>query len=171
MKKRIVLLLLVLIFLGLGGYFYYEQFLKPQVVHYHAGFQVYVDGKLQDFSGLKYMHVVPCTTDDHKAEVDEQEEKAHLHDFVGEVAHVHRSNATWGDLFTNIKFRVDSSKSVVAYVNGEKVDGILHYPIKAYDSLVLFIGKHGDVEEYLKKAVKKEYVQKVEKKSDGCGES
>ncbi len=154
---------------GAAGYSYYKNFVKPKVVHFHAGFKVYVDGKLQDFSDLKYMHVEPCTTKNAHIDVDEQEMKAHLHDFVGDVAHVHRSNAVWGDLFQNIKFAIDHSKPVLAYINGGKVDDVLHHPIRPYDSLVLIIGKHRDIGSYLKNAVKKDHIVLVEKKSETCG--
>lgn len=167
--KKILLLLLILIGIGVGGYFYYLNFFKVRQVHYHAGFRVYVDGKAQDFSDLKYMHVLPCTTDEGNKAEDEQMEKAHLHDFVGDVVHVHRSNAVWGDLFRNIKFAIDTSKPITAYINGKKVDDISSYPIRPYDSLVLLIGKHGDAADYLKSAVEKDHIAEIEKKSENCG--
>ena len=41
---------------------------------------------------------------------DKQLEKAHLHDLIGTVAHIHRENATWRDLFKNIGYSVSSKK-------------------------------------------------------------
>ena len=35
-------------------------------VHYHAGFQVYIDNKLQDFAKLKYMSIKPCGIEEHE---------------------------------------------------------------------------------------------------------
>jgi hypothetical protein len=167
--KKILLIVLILIGLGIGGYFYYVNFFKQKEVHYHAGFRVYVDGKQVDFTALKYMSVAPCTTEGAKLPEDDQEEKAHLHDFVGDVVHVERSNAVWGDLFKNIKYPVDTSKPIVAYINGRKVDNILHYPIRPYDSLILLIGKHGSPSDYLKNAVTRAHIVEVEKKSEACG--
>ncbi len=170
MKKISIGIALCLIIIAVAGYYILTQtLLKPKPVHYHAGFQVYVDDKLQDFSDFKYMHEKPCTlngkpVDDHD---DEQIEKAHLHDQIGDVVHVHRSGATWGDLFINLKYPLDE-KQVVAYVHGVKADNILKQTIKSYDSLVLFIGKHTDDKKYLEKAVTKDYIQKVEKKSEFC---
>lgn len=170
MKKLIGAVLIIMI-LGIGGYYYYLSFLKPKEVHYHAGFRVYVDGKLRDFTDFKYMHIDPCTTKGTQLPENDQEEKAHLHDFIGDVVHVHRSNAVWGDLFKNIKFNIDTTKSIDAYINGKKVSGILKYPINPYDSLILLIGKHGNPADYLKNVVKKEHMLKVEKMSETCGGS
>lgn len=135
--------------------------------HYHAGFQVYVNNKLQNFSGLKYMHLKPCGEEDEHKE-DEQLEKAHLHNQVGDIVHVHRGNAYWKDLFKNIKFKIDSSKPIEGYVNGIKVENILNHQIKANDSVLIIIGKKVDLKTYLKQAVKKEYIKKVEKEGESC---
>ncbi len=167
--KKILLLLLILAGFGVAGYFYYVNFYKVEQVHNHAGFRVYVDGKAQDFSDLKYMKVEPCTTDDGNVVEDDQMEKAHLHDFVGDVVHVHRSNAVWGDLFKNIKFTIVTSKPIVAYINGKKVNDILSFPIRPYDSLILLIGKHENTAKYLKNSVKKDHILKAENKSENCG--
>lgn len=167
--KKILVVLIIIILLSIGGYFYYLNFLKPKEVHFHAGFQVYVNGKLQDFSDLKYMHIDPCTTKKNTIPEDEQEEKAHLHDFVGDVVHVHRDNAVWQDLFTNIKYKIDKTKPIEGYINGKKTEGILHKPIHPYDIMLLLIGKHGNINYYLKNSVKKNHILKIEKKSESCG--
>lgn len=182
--RKVILAILILLLAGAGGYFYYRNFVKPKAVHFHAGFKVYVDGKLMDFSDIKYMNIEPCKEHEGEFETrlrsvmqnfgeakeDEQIEKAHLHDFVGDIVHVHRSNAVWGDLFQNIKFRIDSSKPMLVYINGRIVDDVLDYSIHAYDSLVLIIGKHNrDIGNYLKTAVKKEHIEQTEKKSETCG--
>lgn len=143
---------------------------KEKEVHLHAGFQVYVDGKLQDFSDIKYMHIEPCSTDSHKEEnEDEQIEKAHLHDNVGNVVHVHREASMWNDLFTNINYPI--SKDFVGYVNGERVDDILNQPITQYESVVFFEGNTDNVEKKLETRVTKEHIQTVEKQGESCGSS
>lgn len=142
---------------------------SPEEIHYHAGFQVYKDNILQDYSDFKYMKVEPCSLDSHEdtSPEEEQLEKAHLHDGIGDVVHVHRKNAIWADLFTNINVEIDSD--VVGYVNGEKVDDILSYPIKAYDSIVILEGKNTDIDKKLKGAVTKEHIVETEQKSESCG--
>ncbi len=167
--KRILFLCLVIAGVIAFGYWYYIAFVQINVVHYHGGFQVYERGRLVDFSDVRYMHLEPCTTHDSGVMKDEQEEKAHLHDLVGDVVHVHRSSARWGDLFKNLKYSVDMSRPIAAYVNGRKVENILNYPIKSYDSLVLLIGENEDTAVYLKGAVKKDYIMKNEGRSEDCG--
>lgn len=138
-------------------------------VHFHAGFQVYKDDVLQDYSGLEYMHVKPCGEDEHSglSAEEEQIEKAHLHDNNGNVVHVHREGVVWGDLFRNMKVEVNPQE---VYVNGRIFEGnFLDYPIKAFDSIVIFEGENTGVEEKLVNAVTKEYIVQAEKKSENCG--
>jgi hypothetical protein len=115
------------------------------------------------------MHTKPCgkTVPTHVDPEEEQIEKAHLHDYVGDVVHVHRTGATWGDLFTNIKYPLNYAE-ITAYINGQKIANLQKYPIRPYDSLVVFIGKN-DERVGLSRAVKRSHVQQVEKKSDNCG--
>lgn len=167
MKNKLVLLSGVILIFVLGAIFSTKFFPKREI-HYHAGFQIYLDGKLQDFSNAKYMSIKLCEEEKKEHEKDEQLEKAHLHDGVGDVVHVEAEDAKWLDLFKNIKYKIGPSKRVEGYVNGKKVENILDYPIKAYDSAVIFIGKVDHREERLKQSVKKEYIKKVEKKSESC---
>lgn len=168
MKKIIAgsVVLLVLIF---TAFFLQKNVIKPKPIHIHAGFQVYKDDKLLDFSDFKYMHEAPCTVDGkplEDAHVDEQLEKAHLHDHTGDVVHVHRKDALWNDLFANIKYPID--EKAVVYIDGKRVNNFLDLEIKPYTSTVIFIGNHSDDQKYLKDAVEKEYIQKIEKKSETC---
>lgn len=143
--------------------------LKPKHVHIHAGFQVYKDSKLQDFSDFKYMHEMPCTVNGKPVEgqKDEQMEKAHLHDRTGDVVHVHRDNAKWRDLFTNIKYSIDE-KNLTAYINGKVTINFLDQRIGPYQSVVIFLGKNDNEKDLLKKVVKKDRIQQVERKSENC---
>src|SRR3972149_3622903 len=114
MKQKTIIFLLLFVFVILVGslFAYFKLFKKAKDVHYHAGFQVYVDGKLQDFSGAK-----------------------------------------WKDLFQNINFNISDKKQITGYVNRKKIENILDYPIKSYDSVVIFIGKAD--EKLLKNSVTK----------------
>ncbi len=142
---------------------------KDSEVHYHAGFQVYIDDELQDFSDVKFMHIEPCSEEEHEEETEEhkQIELAHLHDGVGDVVHVHRNGATWGDLFRNINFSV--SENVAAYVNGEPVENFLSYPIASYDSVIIIQGEINDLNKKLESAVTREHMIEAEAKSETCG--
>lgn len=141
-------------------------------IHYHAGFQVYIDGELQDFSGNEYMHETPCTVDGKPVEnnehADEQLEKAHLHDHTGDVMHVHRERAVWGDLFANIKYNFPDGKEIRIFAHGKEIEDLNDYPIIPNDSVVILVGEHESPDEYLENSVTLERIKEVEKKSETC---
>ena len=165
-KKLIIAVLLVL---SVGGIIFLKESISKKEIHFHAGFQVYKDDALLDFSDFKYMKVEPCSTSEHKELSAEEEEleKAHLHDNVGDVVHVHRENVVWGDLFKNIKTEIDSNAR--AYLNGKETENFLAEPIKAYDSIAIFEGNNTNIEEKLKNSVSKEHVVETESRSENCG--
>jgi hypothetical protein len=171
MKKWILRIAVVLVvaIIALAGVKEYKALTTPQKTHYHAGFVVFDNNKKIDFSKAKYMSVSPCTL--HETEDDSpeaiQHDKAHLHDYVGDVVHVERTGAKWGDLFVNINYPIDFSK-VTAYLNGQQVQNIQDQPIKTFDSVVFFIGKN-DVQKDLKQAVTKAHIEEEGKKSEDCG--
>lgn len=136
----------------LGGVLLYRLWGQQKDVHYHAGFVVYVNGEKQDYSDWQYMHWELCTDGQDQHE-DEQIEKAHLHDGVGDVVHVHRSGAKWGDLFDNIGVRL-----------AEEPD-ILQQEIVPNSSVVITIGATVENPKY----VTIERVREVEAKSELCG--
>lgn len=137
-------------------------------VHYHAGFRVYRDDQLQDYSGYQYMNYTPCSEHDKKkSAAAEQIEKAHLHDGVGDVVHVHREGAVWGDLFKNIKAELPDNETVVGYIDGQRVEEIKTEPIEPYTTAVILIGmseasRSGE-------RVAKDHIEEVERKSELCG--
>jgi hypothetical protein len=151
---------------------------QPDEVHYHAGFQIYLDDQLVDLTDLKYMHLKPCTTEDH-AHDEAEDETVHMHNGVPDVIHIHAEGKTWKDVAEYInemgglgfteETLLTSSRSVEAYVNGEKVDDILSYPVKAYDSVVVFIGKATDKETKIANRVTLEHMKEVEASTEGCG--
>lgn len=169
-RSLVLIALFVLTILLMGLFIYTQKFKKNIKVHYHAGFQVYVDGKLQDFSDLKYMFIKPCGKEKSDKKENEQLEKAHLHDQVGDVVHVEAQGAKWGDLFGNINFKIDNNKQLKSYIKGKEVRNILDFPIKPYDSIVIFIGNVENKDEKLKKQVTRKRIEEVEKKSETCGD-
>lgn len=147
----------------------------PEGVHYHAGFQVYVDNELQDFSDLKYMNTQPCGTheEEHATPEEEQMEKAHLHDNIGDVVHVHRPAAAWRDLFTNMGYEIDDT-NLELYVNGDKVEyvqskNLLDHSITPYESVIFFVGENDDIAGKLAGAVTREHIEQTEQRSENCG--
>lgn len=166
-KLRLFGVIIVIVLLSSGIFYFQSRKSVPQKVHYHAGFLVYVDGKLQDFSGLRYMNEEFCRlTPKELTSYDIQKEKAHLHDGVGDVVHVHREGAVWMDLFKNIGFIIPNSKTIRGYLNGKLIENILNQPIKPYDSVVIVIGSEKRVN--LENYVSREHIKKIEKKSEGC---
>ena len=144
---------------------------KETAIHYHGGFVVFKGGQKVDFSGDQYMHIAPCTTKETaQTPAEIQLDKAHLHDNVGDVVHIHEPGAVWGDLFTNLKYLVEPAASTSAYLNGVKAENITLQPIKPYYSLVLLIGaQYQPPEYYLNQAVIKDHILKVEQTSENCG--
>lgn len=148
-----------------------EEEVKKDEVHYHAGFRVYKNNILEDYSGLEYMAVEPCTEnekgEDSESPEHEQIEKAHLHDGIGDVVHVERAGSVWRDLFTNMK--VEITTDAISYLNGVETENFLDLPIKTYDSLVIFEGENTDMVEKLKAAVTKDHIIETEQRSENCG--
>jgi hypothetical protein len=173
MKKWIIRLVVIILVAGiaLAGVRFYKSMTIPQKTHYHAGFVVFANNKKVDFSSAKYMSVSPCTLksndDDDMSPGDIQREKAHLHDYVGDVVHVERTGAKWGDLFTNLHYPVDNS-TATAYINGQRVQDFQNTPIRVEDSIVIFMGKN-DMAHDLKQAVTKTHIREAAKKSEDCG--
>ena len=173
MKKWIIRIAVIIIvaIVALVGIKAYKALTTPQKTHYHAGFVVFNNDKKIDFSKPKYMSISPCIL--HGNETDDESpssiqlDKAHLHDFVGDVVHVERTGGTWKDLFTNIHYPMDYSK-VTAYVNGKQVQNIQDQPIIKDDSVVFFIGKN-NIQKDLKQAVTVSHIEWEGKHSVECG--
>ena len=138
-------------------------------IHYHAGFQVYKDNELVDFTDSKYMNFRPCSEgEDHHdlSPEEEQIEKAHLHDNIGDVVHVHLDGAIWQDLFTNIDYELGE---IEGYLNGERVENVLELPIEEYDSVVIFEGDNADIDGKIENRIEKEWIIEVGNMSESCG--
>lgn len=166
MFNKIALAISILVIFVLGFFVYRKYFILTDI-HYHAGFRVFVDGTLQDFSGPEYMSLTPCSNEG--VQEDEQHEKAHLHDRNGHVVHVHRDGAVWRDLFVNINYPIEEKKPFVAYVNGKRISNLLDEPIQPYDTAIVLIGRSGNHAPYLKQAVTRKEIEEAEKKSENCG--
>ncbi|HLD03245.1 MAG TPA: hypothetical protein VJC17_00565 [Candidatus Dojkabacteria bacterium] len=136
-------------------------------VHFHAAFLVYENNNLKDFSEFKYMHISRCSEDlEHVAE-DPQLEKAHLHDNIGNIVHVHRKNATWGDLFFNIRY--DLPQNIMANVNGIPAENILERKIQPYDRILIYYGEITEITQKLTQVPDIEEMRKAEARSESCG--
>lgn len=167
MKSWVPYFLLVdaILFAAVGWFFFFRNSSPPEEkIHYHAGFQVYKDNTLVDFSDLQYMNLRPCGVSSEKE--DPQIEKAHLHDGVGDVVHVHRSDALWKDLFQNIKYDISGAE---AWKDGQKQENFLTQSIQPNESIVFFLGSNDKKEEKVNNRVTLEKIKQVEQQSESCG--
>jgi len=170
MIKKIIysILILVLVMATVFAYFKTKKAVPAKPIHFHAGFIVFDNGKKVDLSAAKYMTIEPCKVDttETPTATEIQHDKAHLHDGVGDVVHVHVKGSVWGDLFTNIDYPLDYSK-VTTFINGQEVQNIKDTPIKAYDSVVMFVGTVD--QKLLPQAVTIDHIKEVESTSETCG--
>ena len=138
--------------------------------HIHAGFVVYNEGELVDFSADRYMNFSTCGTNEEDLTPEQiQMEKGHLHDNDGDVVHVHREGGTWRDLFANIGYEIPEAPLPVTFLNGQSVPMLLDEEIEDLDTAVFIIGTSDNVEEMLNSAVTEDRIIEVSQKSESCG--
>lgn len=167
-KYRLVLLSGISILVCIILFIIVKYTFFPAQIHYHAGFLVYLDGKLIDFSKNQYMTQDYCKLESEKLTPAQiQIDKAHLHDNIGDVVHIHAPGARWKDLFYNLKFTFPASRKISGYIKGQEVPNILDQPITPYESVIITIGSSKGVN--LTKYVTKKQIREVEKISESCG--
>ena len=181
MKKKLIissLLFFAVVVSALGFYFQNKESKEAEHVHLHAGFQVYIDGVKQNYTDFEFMSMSPCSTEPKELTPEEKQmEKAHLHDQVGDVVHVHTKGATWGDLFDNLNVTFDKNKEIQAYnepfdsTQGELVtiNNVLDKEINPYESIIIVVGDQSKVEEYKQNFVSRGRIEETEKRSELCG--
>ena len=135
-------------------------FQQPQDTHFHANFEIYINGNKIDLSKDKYMEpVFSCSVNEQK---DKQpSERVHMHLNNGGLIHIHDQHVTWGDFFSNIGYSVsqsnivddsnniykaDGDNKLVYILNGVKSDSIATLYINSEDKLLIYYGKQSDSE-------------------------
>ncbi len=169
-KLFIIVIAVILVIVGIASYFIYHR-LQPQAkIHYHAGFAVFNNNQKIDFSNIKYMYEKPCTLTGKATETDSnnQLEKAHLHDQVGDVVHIEQAGALWKDLFTNIKYPLDYAKTQ-GYINHIKITNYQNQAIHNNDVLVVFQGSN-NISKDLPQEPTVAYIDRMAKKSTSCSD-
>lgn len=73
---------------------------QPVQVHYHANFAVYINGQREQFSGPQFYQEVAICSSTNSITIPQQ--RAHMHDNVNSVVHVHDHATTWGQFFENL---------------------------------------------------------------------
>lgn len=67
--------------------------------HYHANFAVYLNGQREQFKGPQYYEEVAACTAHGPIQ---PAQRAHMHDNINSVIHVHDDGVTWQQFFNNI---------------------------------------------------------------------
>lgn len=140
-------------------------------VHFHAGFKVYVNGKVQDYSANKYMHLSPCSlVEPTEEEKQLPSERIHLHDNFGDVAHIHADHVTWRELFISLKITdIIDEDNASYYVNGERIEDLLDKQVEEYESVEFIFGKEPAAEMRSLNQVTKERILNAESIVESCG--
>lgn len=169
-SRQLLLGIIVLVLLAGGWWWRSREVQAPAPeYHVHAIFIVYRDNVKLDFSGVQYMHIKPCTEDEVEETLtpaEEQQDRAHMHDNIGDVVHVHRRGADWQDLLTNISF--DFNAPVTGYRNGQPVSAILQTEIRENDRVLILVGNNTDIETKLQALPSLEYLQDSIAKGESC---
>lgn len=127
--------------------------------HYHANFAVFVDGERVNLAEERYMEDVErCKLD--PTAVDPVD-RAHLHQLVHDVVHVHHKGVTWGHFFTNIGWTLgddflfqdtgerhvaEGDRTLKFFLNGEPVGSIRNRVIETRDRLLISFGTESAAE-------------------------
>lgn len=137
----------VVVILGIRFFTY-----KPEHVHYHANFQVFINGQREPFSDPSYYEEsgASCSL----AEKMTPQERAHMHDNFNDVIHVHDHAVTWGQFFTNLGWLVDAKvietpsqmllpiagHKISFILNGQSTDNVSNRVIGDQDKLLVDYG-------------------------------
>lgn len=123
----------------------------PKHTHYHANWNVWVNDQQETFNDPSfYQEVASCSVHD-EADI---KHRAHLHDEVYDVVHVHAEGVTWGQFMENINsaaqpgyLRIhnsiyeNSDGNKVTYVlNGKQLDSLNGLIIGDQDKLLINYG-------------------------------
>jgi len=127
---------------------------KPDAVHYHANFAVYINGQREQFKSPRYYEETAgpsCSSEEHS---DDPAERAHMHMPVNDVVHVHDHAVTWGIFFQNLGWALgndyihtvdqyypaDPQHQLTFILNGKKINGAANRVIGDEDKLLINYG-------------------------------
>ena len=130
---------------------------NPERVHYHANFDVFINGKREKFASPMYYEEEGGGSGCAETAITPTE-RAHMHDNVGDVVHVEDHAVTWGNFFQNLRWVVndkqiqtpdgtylaDDTHKITFIVNGHEVQDITSELIQDKDRLLVDFGDTGD---------------------------
>lgn len=156
----------------------------PEHVHYHANFQVFINGQREQFADPALYEESAATCSEER--VMTPGERAHMHDNINDVVHVEDHAVTWGQFFTNLGWVIDTKvietpsqtllpdndHKISFMLNGQTMDNISNHVIGDQDKLLVDYGDNSQ-------AVRAEYAAisnkalKYDKSADpkSCGSS
>ena len=125
---------------------------KPDRVHYHANFAVFINGQQEQFKDDFYYEEVGAACVSTKDITPH--DRAHMHEHEAGLIHVHDRAVTWGNFFQNIGWDVnpffvktpkqvylaDDSHKVTFMLNGQVVPNAENLVIGDKDQLVVDFG-------------------------------
>ncbi|KYC49126.1 MAG: hypothetical protein AMQ74_01478 [Candidatus Methanofastidiosum methylothiophilum] len=113
------------------------------------------------------MHLDPCSIEEEKPDYSIVQERVHLHNNIGNVAHIHVKGVKYMDLVDSLGINDILSSDYKAILNGTEVADLLDTEIKAYDSAILIIGDMPN--DVLINQVTQEKIIESEKLVENCG--
>lgn len=137
---------------------------KPHEIHIHAGFQIYLNGELQNYSEDRFMNYTACSED---GSYDDGL-RTHLHNNVGDVLHVHKSGTTWRHFLEELGFDYKQTPTV-AILNGENVGDYLDMQINNLDSIIIVAGEYQNFDKMTLNMVTQERIIEVSTMPELCG--
>ena len=94
--------------------------ITPQTaVHYHADFAIYINGEREALAGFSFYEEVSACSEE---SVEQPTSRAHLHDEVSSVIHVHDRAVTYGHFMANLGFSLSDrtlETRLATYVDGQ----------------------------------------------------
>lgn len=166
--KRFRLFVILILAVFMGYWLFFVRDTHHDEYHVHAGFKVFVDDKLIDFSDIKYMYYLPCGLD--AADQKTLQDRVHLHDGIGDVVHVHAQGIRWKDLFESIKYELPISEDIEYFIGGEKVENLLEREIMNDESVLIVVNGTKPETEYLNEQVRIEKIREVASLKENCGD-
>ncbi len=132
--------------------FRFVTYIEP--AHYHANFAVFINDDRDKFDGPGFYE---ATTACSSSGSSSAAHRAHMHDQVNNVVHVHEEAVTWGMFFENIGYSVgerhlatntelftESNDQLVRFMlNGEEVDNVANKTIESEDQLLVSVTSPG----------------------------
>ncbi len=147
----------VLVGLVLFALFRFITYKPDHATHYHANWQVWINGQQQMFpEPAFYQEVASCSINDDSDPLH----RAHMHNNVYDVIHVHANGVTYAQFLENInssaqkgyvnlagKVYQDNPENKVTYLlNGRKLDSLSGIVIRSEDKLLINYGSETDAE-------------------------